>query len=96
MLLLGVLAAAGQINQAQKNRATNTHFGLNNPLEMLRANGLSTLKTIHLMYLSNDNADEGLIKGTVQSMVGYQVAVVVCGEKTRVFKKSLVNIPFMG
>ena len=54
--------AEGRITTSQKKRVMETHFGLDNLLEFLRVTDLSTLKSVHLMHLSNDNSDENLIR----------------------------------
>jgi len=72
--------AEGRITMSQKKRVMETHFGLDNLLEFLRVTDLSTLKSVHLMHLSNDNSDENLIRASVAEMLPPGVGLVVCDE----------------
>jgi hypothetical protein len=69
---------SGRISQSQYSRIVATHFGLLNVVEFLKANDLSHLKSIHLLHLSNGNADEGLILKTIRGLTG--VPVTACAE----------------
>jgi len=72
--------AEGRIAMSQKKRVMETHFGLENLLEFLRVTDLSTLKSVNLMHLSNDNSDENLIRASVAEMLPPGVGLVVCDE----------------
>lgn len=65
----------GKISPAQRKRILHSHFGLENVLEFLRANDLSKLKEIHLLHLSNNNADAAEIRRQVAGITGCPVYV---------------------
>jgi len=64
---------AGNLSMAQYARITASHFGLQNVVEFLKANDMSTVKEIHLMHLSDGNSDEELMVKTVQRLAGCPV-----------------------
>jgi len=50
--------AEGKIDKKRAERVRETHFGLENVVEFLKASDLSRLREIHLLHLSGDNSDE--------------------------------------
>lgn len=66
---------SGALTFAQYERVMRTHFGLERVVEFLRANDLSQLREIHLLHLSNGNANEERIKTTIQRVTGVPVCV---------------------
>ncbi len=66
----------GGISKSQYDRIIQTHFGLDNVLEFLKANDLSKVKSIHLMHMSDDNINEAHAVREVQRLTG--VPVVAC------------------
>lgn len=66
---------AGTVNMAVKKRVTETHFGLENVLGFLKETDLSKVEQIHLIHLSNDNANQARIKKAVQAATGKQVII---------------------
>ena len=69
---------AGAIAPAQYNRIIETHFGLDNVVEFLKANDLKHLKEIYLLHLSRGNSDEALMVKTIKRLTG--VPVYACAE----------------
>lgn len=69
---------AGAICQAQYARIIETHFGLDNVVEFLKANDLKHLKEIYLLHLSRGNSDEALMLKTIKRLTG--VPVYACAE----------------
>ncbi len=65
----------GVISEARRRRIMHSHFGLENVLEMLRANDLGRLREIHLIHLSDQNADAADIKRRVAGVAGVPVIV---------------------
>jgi len=55
---------------AQYLRIVATHMGLNTLCEFLKANDLSGVREIHLLHLSDGNANEELMIKTVQALTG--------------------------
>jgi phosphoribosyl 1,2-cyclic phosphodiesterase len=66
---------AGKIHPGQKNRIIQTHFGLENVKDFLRANDLSRVKEIHLLHLSDRNSSANCFKKAIQSLTGKPVYV---------------------
>jgi phosphoribosyl 1,2-cyclic phosphodiesterase len=66
----------GDISKSRYDRIIQTHFGLDNVLEFLKANNLSKVKSIHLMHMSDDNINEARAVREVQRLTG--LPVVAC------------------
>ena len=70
-----VLRENVKLAPARHKRILQNHFGLENALTMLRSNDLSKLKEIHLLHLSNDNADAAEIKCRIAGVAGVPVYI---------------------
>ncbi|WP_270167523.1 MBL fold metallo-hydrolase [Paenibacillus sp. SYP-B4298] len=66
---------AGELHPAQKRRLLQSHFGLDNVKDMLRANDLSRLREVWLLHLSDSNSDAERFKREVQEITGTVVHV---------------------
>lgn len=60
--------AAGIVPMALKNRILKSHFSLDNVKEFLKANDLSQVREIHLIYLSETNSDVDLFKTKIERL----------------------------
>ncbi|WP_028559053.1 MBL fold metallo-hydrolase [Paenibacillus pinihumi] len=67
--------AAGELHPSQKSRLLQSHFGLDNVKDMLRANDLSKLREVWLLHLSDSNSDADRFKREVQEITGTVVQV---------------------
>lgn len=67
--------SAGRLDPRLANRLMRSHFSLENVLDFLRANDLSTVKEIWLIHLSDDNADPVLFERAVAEATGKAVYV---------------------
>jgi len=67
--------ANGNIDRKQRLRIMETHFGLENVLEMLRANDLSRVVEIWLLHLSERHIDPDYAREQVQEVTGVPVYV---------------------
>lgn len=65
----------GQIDPARFERVIRTHMSLERLLELLKANDLSKLKEVHLLHVSQSNADPQKIKKAVQRVTGVPVYI---------------------
>src|SRR5690625_4017536 len=65
----------GIVPQVMKKRLVKSHFSLENVKEFLMANDLSKVEEIHLIHLSNNNADPERFKREVQELTGKVVYV---------------------
>src|SRR5690625_738234 len=65
----------GIVPQVMKKRLVKSHFSLENLKEFLMANDLSNVQEIHLIHLSNNNADPERFKREVQELTGKVVYV---------------------
>lgn len=65
----------GFIPEAMKNRLIRSHFSLENVVEFLKANDLSKVEQIIVLHLSSGNANEKLIKETIQQVTGKYVVI---------------------
>jgi|SRR5690625_94523 len=65
----------GIVPQVMKKRLVKSHFSLENVKEFLMANDLSKVQEIHLIHLSNNNADPERFKREVQELTGKVVYV---------------------
>lgn len=68
-------AESGRIHPAMKKRVMRSHFGLENLLDFLKANDLSKLQEIHLLHLSNGNANEERIRKEVARLTGKMIFI---------------------
>lgn len=75
MEILDENIASGRINGWMKNRLVKSHFSLENVKEFLKANDLSKVQEIHLLHLSDSNADEKAFKESIQALTGKPVYV---------------------
>ncbi len=66
---------SGQLHPAQKRRLLQSHFGLDNVKDMLRANDLSKLREVWLLHLSDGNSDAERFKHELQEITGTVVRV---------------------
>lgn len=65
----------GRIHPSMKNRVMRSHFGLENLLDFLKANDLSKLQEIHLLHLSNSNANEARIRKEIARLTGKMIFI---------------------
>jgi len=65
----------GSLEKFRADRVIETHFGLSNVVEFLEATDLSKVKSIHLIHLSDGNANEQLIRETVENAIGKLVII---------------------
>jgi len=66
---------SGTIPQAMKIRLIKSHLSLENAVNFFKANDLSQVKGIWILHLSDNNADEILIKQTIQKTTGKPVFI---------------------
>lgn len=64
------------VNPTVMQRVRKYHFGLHNVKEMLKANDLSKVQAIHLVHLSENNADPARFKREIQELTGKPVYVI--------------------
>lgn len=67
--------ASGAMPLAHKNRVMRNHMSLERLLDFLRANDLSQVRELHLLHLSDANADAELFRRRVQELAGKPVYV---------------------
>lgn len=67
--------ASGALNTSQCERVLRTHFGLEKVVDFMKANDISMVKEIHLLHLSNGNANEERIRTTIKRLTGVPVYV---------------------
>ena len=65
----------GELDNPQRLRIMETHFGLENVLEFLKANDLSKLKEVWLLHISERHIDPKKAKEKVQEIVGVPVYI---------------------
>ena len=65
----------GSVDRELRRRVIQSHMSLETLLNMLQANDLSELREIHLLHLSNTNADADLFKRRVMELTGKPVYV---------------------
>jgi len=61
---------AGLIPTELKNRLLKSHFSLENVKEFLKANDMSKVREIHLIHLSETNADPERFRREIQQLTG--------------------------
>jgi len=66
----------GIVEEVRRKRLMESHFSIERVLDLLERNDLSSLVSIYLMHLSDENSDEENFKRLVQQKTG--VPVVVC------------------
>ena len=66
---------SGKVHPSMKKRVMRSHFGLENLLDFLKANDLSKLQEIHLLHLSNGNANEERIRKEVARLTGKMIFI---------------------
>lgn len=64
---------SGKIIHSLYKRILETHFGLENVIEFLKANDLSLTKEIHLIHISETNANRNLMESSVRELTGIPV-----------------------
>jgi phosphoribosyl 1,2-cyclic phosphodiesterase len=67
----------GTLSGSQKNRILKSHFGLDNVVDFLKANDLSSVREIHLLHLSSGNSNAEYFKRTIEGLTGKPVYVAV-------------------
>ena len=70
----GILSASN-ISRTEKRRITFNHFGLDNVVRFLEDIDKDRLVEVHLLHLSDRNADENLIKESIEEVVDAKVVV---------------------
>lgn len=73
---------AGELDMTQYLRIMDTHFGLDNVLEFLKANNLPNLQEVWLLHLSERHIDPKKAKARVQEAAGAPVYVANEEERT--------------
>lgn len=63
---------ADSLDPVRKKRLYKSHFNLENVKKFLSANNLSTVREIHLIHMSRDNADPVWFKSEIQRLTGIQ------------------------
>jgi len=58
-----------------RSRLMRSHFSLENAVDFLKANDLSKVEQIMVLHLSDKNANEKLIKETIQQVTGKHVVI---------------------
>lgn len=66
---------SGRQDSWRHKRTANNHMSLERLCKMLAANDLTKVKSIHLLHLSDSNADADLFKETIQKATGVPVYV---------------------
>lgn len=66
---------AGRVPQEMKSRLIKSHFSLEHAVDFLRANDLRKVKEIHIIHMSDGNANEQRIRETIQRITGKPVIV---------------------
>lgn len=67
--------ATGRVHKFQRGRVMRSHFSLENVLEFLKANDLSQVDEIHLLHLSDRNADAAYMHEAVAKTTGKRVII---------------------
>lgn len=73
--ILEANVGAGAVHITQKKRVLQSHFGLENVKDFLKANDLSKLREIHLLHISDTNGDPQRFKKEIQAMTGIPVII---------------------
>lgn len=73
--ILEANVGAGAVHVTQKKRVLQSHFGLENVKDFLKANDLSKLREIHLLHISDTNGDPQRFKKEIQAMTGIPVII---------------------
>ena len=60
----------GLVPSFMRERLLNSHLSIDNAIELLKMNDLSKCKTIHLIHLSQANADPDLFQMKIQGLFG--------------------------
>ena len=58
----------GYILPELANRIRRSHFGLDNVIEFLKANGTESLKNLYLLHLSDGNSDVNIIESEIKKV----------------------------
>ena len=73
--ILSEAVTAGITPRAVKSRVIEAHFSLKNVKRFLKVTDLGTVKEIHLLHLSNANANAEKFKREIQALTGKMVFV---------------------
>ena len=65
----------GKLDRALAKRLVRSHMSLENLVEFFHANDLSSVREIHLLHLSDQNADEARFQQTIAALTGKPVYV---------------------
>lgn len=65
--------ADGLLNSSLKQRIIETHFGLENVVRMLDSNDWNVLEEIHVLHMSDQNADALYIQKMIRQVTGVPV-----------------------
>lgn len=68
-------ATNGIINKTRYSRLLESHFSLENVLKFLKSNDLTYTKNIILCHLSNDNANQEIMKNAVYGQTGVPTTI---------------------
>lgn len=72
---LEILEANESLDPVVKKRTIGNHFGLDQVKKFLQANGMSQVREIHLLHLSDGNSDAEYFKSEIQAIAGRPVYV---------------------
>lgn len=64
-----------EVNTDLRNRIVKTHMSLETLKELLKANGVDSVKEIYLTHLSNSNSDYYRIKNEIEELTGKVVNI---------------------
>lgn len=67
--------AKGLVPESQRPRLLQSHFGLQNVKDFLRANDLSQTRRIYLIHVSGRNGDKQLFEKEIRQLTGIPVTV---------------------
>lgn len=66
---------SGAMKVGQKNRLLQSHFGLENVIDFIKANDMSRVKEIYLLHLSAGNSDAARFEREIKKITGVPVYV---------------------
>ena len=75
MELLKQNIESGLVNPKLKDRLLQSHMSLENAVEFFKSNDMSRVKEVIVLHMSQGNADEELIKRTIQELIGRQIRI---------------------
>jgi phosphoribosyl 1,2-cyclic phosphodiesterase len=71
------LVHEGYLNAHQAARVIKSHLSLENLVEFLKVNGLSNVKELHLLHLSDGNSDINIIENEIRKI--YKGNLIIAG-----------------